>query len=103
MPVAGDWLRPNTKGTDMNKLITFTKVALVVSLLASSLTGCCLFGNDGCCKKDCEKTCCCTPGSGKKTSGINTSMTLGVGTDGLSVGSESNIGSHGASGSISTY
>lgn len=87
----------------MNRLITLTKAALVGSLLASGLTGCGLFGNgDGCCRRDCEKTCC-KPGCEKKTSGINTSMTLGVGTDGLSVGSESNIGSHGVSGSVSTH
>ena len=29
--------------------------------------------------------------------GVNTSMTVGVGTDGIRVGSDSNVGSHGAS------
>ena len=89
----------------MNRLITLTKAALVGSLLASGLAGCGIFSNgDDCCKRDCEKTCCGNkPDCTKKTSGINTSMTLGVGTDGLSVGSESNVGSHGVSGSISTH
>lgn len=78
----------------MNKLISMTKVALIGCTLASSVTGCCLFGNNDCCEK---KAC------PKKTHGVNTSMTLSAGTDGLSVGSESNLGSHGASGSISTH
>ena len=88
----------------MNRLITLTKAALVSSLLASGLAGCGIFSNGhDCCKQDCEKTCCGKPDCRKKTSGVNTSMTLGVGTDGLSVGSESNVGSHGVSGSISTH
>ena len=93
----------------MNKLIAMTKVALVGGLLASGATGCCLFGNDRSCDKTpADKTCCCTscrckPGCEKKTTGVNTSMTLGVGTDGISVGHESNVGSHGASASLSTH
>ena len=86
------------------KIITQSvKVALTAGALAAALTGCCMFGSDDCCgKKDCcckepckcccEKKCC-----GKKTSGINTSMTVGVGTDGIHVGSDSNVGSLGAS------
>lgn len=83
----------------MNKLIGMTKVALIGCVLASGVTGCCLFGNDSCC----DKTCCEKKTCPKKTRGANTSMTLSAGTDGLSVGSESNLGSHGASGSMSTH
>ena len=63
----------------MNKIITKSvKVAVVAGTLAATLTGCCMFGSDDCC---CKKACC-----GKKTSGVNTSMTIGVGTDGIRVG-----------------
>ena len=83
----------------MNKIITKSvKVAVTPGALAVALTGCCMFGSDDCCgKKDCcckepckcccEKACC-----GKKTSGVNTSLTVGVGTDGVRVGSDSNVG-----------
>ena len=80
------------------KIITKSvKVVLMAGALAVVLTGCCLFGSKDCCgKKDCCRkdpcACCC-----KKTSGINTSMTVGVGTDGIRVGSDSNVGSLGAS------
>lgn len=86
----------------MNKLIGMTKVALIGCTLASATTGCCLFGNNDCCEKTCceKKACQACP---KKTHGANTSMTLSAGTDGFSVGSESNLGSHGASGSVSTH
>ena len=95
---------------NMNKIITQSvKVAVTASALAAALTGCCLFGSgeaccgkpDCCCKNPCA--CCCKDACGKecchgrKTSGVNTSVTLGVGTDGIRVGSDSNIGSHGAS------
>ena len=69
----------------MNKIITKSvKVAVTAGALAVALTGCCMFGSKDCC---CEKKCC-----GKKTSGVNTSMTVGVGTDGIRVGSDSNVG-----------
>ena len=69
----------------MNKNITKSvKVAVTAGALAVALTGCCMFGSKDCC---CEKKCC-----GKKTSGMNTSMTVGVGTDGIRVGSDSNVG-----------
>ena len=69
----------------MNKIITKSvKVAVVAGTLAATLTGCCMFGSNDCC---CKKACC-----GKKTSGVNTSMTVGVGTDGVRVGSDSNVG-----------
>ena len=69
----------------MNKIITKSvKVAVTAGALAVALTGCCMFGSKDCC---CEKKCC-----GKKTSGMNTSMTVGVGTDGIRVGSDSNVG-----------
>ena len=88
----------------MNKIITKSvKVALTAGALAAALTGCCMFGSDDCCgKKDCcckepckcccEKKCC-----GKKTHGMNTSMTVGVGTDGIHAGGEANVWSHGIS------
>ena len=77
----------------MNKIITKSvKVAVVAGALTATLTGCCMFGSDDCCGKEpckccCEKKCC-----EKKTSGVNTSMTLGVGTDGIRIGSDSNVG-----------
>ena len=86
------------------KIITKSvKVALTAGALAAALTGCCMFGSDDCCgKKDCcckepckcccEKKCC-----GKKTHGMNTSMTVGVGTDGIHAGGDANVGSHGVS------
>ena len=83
----------------MNKIITKSvKVALTAGALAAALTGCCMFGSDDCCgKKDCcckePCKCCC----GKKTRGINTSMTVGVGTDGIHAGGDANVGSHGIS------
>lgn len=80
----------------MNKLIGMTKVALIGCTLASAATGCCLFGDKSCCDKS-------APSCPKKTYGANTSMTISAGTDGVSVGSESNLGSHGASGSLSTH
>lgn len=83
----------------MNKLIGMTKVALIGCTLASATTGCCLFGNNSCC----DKPCCEQKSCPRKTHGVNTSMTLSAGTDGISVGSESNLGSHGASGSLSTH
>ena len=74
----------------MNKTITKSvKVAVTAGALAVALTGCCMFGSKGCC---CEKKSC-----GKKTSGINTSMTVGVGTDGIHAGGDANVGSHGIS------
>ena len=88
----------------MNKIITKSvKVALTAGALAAAFTGCCMFGSGDCCgKKDCcckepcmcccEKKCC-----GKKTHGKNTSMTVGVGTDGIHAGGDANIGSHGIS------
>ena len=76
----------------MNKIITKSvKVAVVAGTLAATLTGCCMFGSDDCCKEPCK--CCCEKACcGKKTSGVNTSMTVGVGTDGVRVGSDSNVG-----------
>ena len=86
------------------KIITKSvKVALTAGALAAALTGCCLFGSGDCCGKKaccckepckccCEKKCC-----GKKTHGMNTSMTVGVGTDGIHAGGDANLGSHGIS------
>ena len=87
----------------MNKKITTqsVKVAVTAGALAVALTGCCMFGSDDCCgKKECcckeSCACCCKEKChGKKTSGINTSMTVGVGTDGIHAGGDANVGSHG--------
>lgn len=97
------------------KIITQSaKVALAAGALATVLTGCCLWGSKDCCdrKACCAKPACCCgkadcrcqgsdcrgkPGDCRKTSGVNTSMTLGIGTDGIKVGSDSNLGSHNAS------
>ena len=86
------------------KIITQSvKVALTAGALAAALTGCCLFGSKDCCdKKDCCckepcKCCCERKCCGKKTHGMNTSMTVGVGTDGIHAGGDANVGSHGIS------
>lgn len=93
----------------MNKknITQSTKVALVAGTLAVALTGCCLAGSKNCCgKTECcgKTTCCCkdssckeTPCDGRKAHGMNTSMTVGVGTDGIMLGSDSNMGSRNAS------
>ena len=94
----------------MNKIITKSvKVAATAGALSAALTGCCLFGPKDCCsgKDDCRckepSKCCCAKErcksecDGMKKHGVNTSMTLGIGTDGIRVGSDSNVGSHGAS------
>ena len=71
----------------MNKIITKSvKVAVVAGDLAAALTGCCMFGSDDCCCKEPCKCCCKEKCCGKKTSGVNTSMTVGVGTDGIHAG-----------------
>ena len=84
------------------KIITQSvKVALTAGALAAALTGCCMFGSDDCCgKKDCCKdpcACCCKEKCCGKTHGINTSMTVDVGTDGIHAGGDANVGSHGIS------
>ena len=88
----------------MNKIITKSvKVAVTAGALAAALTGCCLFGSkEGCDKKDCrcKDSCVCgckEKSHGRKTSGVNTSMTVGVGTDGIHAGGDANVGSHGIS------
>ena len=91
----------------MNKIITKTvKVALTAGALSVALTGCCLFGSKDCCcgKKDCRTSCCCAAAEccksecdGAKKNGVNASMTIGVGTDGVRVGGDSNVGNHAAS------
>ena len=83
----------------MNKVINQTiKWGLAAGALTVALTGCCLTKSDkNCCGTCCQSSSeCCTskPCDGKKTSGMNTSMTLGIGTDGVSVGSTSNAGRH---------
>lgn len=78
----------------MQKLLTMTKLALVGCSLASGATGCCLFGNNDTCGK---KDCC------EQKSGANTSMTISAGTDGVSVGGEANLGSHGASSEMKAH
>lgn len=67
-------------------------IALTVGTLALVLTGCCMFCDKSCCRKD--------DGCPPKTSGVNTSMSVGVGTDGAYVGGAANVGNHGASGSV---
>ena len=82
------------------KIITKSvKVALTAGALAAAFTGCCMFGSDDCCDKKCCTPCCCAAKEccksecgGLKKHGVNTSMTLGVGTDGIRVGSDSNVG-----------
>ena len=86
----------------MNKIITKTvKVALTAGALSAALTGCCLFGSKDCCRK---AGCCCAAAEccksecdGAKKNGVNASMTIGVGTDGVRVGGDSNVGNHAAS------
>ena len=88
----------------MNKvMIKSVKVAVTAGALAAALTGCCMFGSDKdccdrkCCSCCCAKECCKSECDGMKKHGVNTSMTLGVGTDGIRIGSDSNVGKHGAS------
>ena len=82
------------------KIMKSVKVVAVASALAAVLTGCCLWSDDcgckgekRCCKEQCCESACC----GKKTHGMNTSMTVGVGTDGIHAGGAANVGSHGVS------
>ena len=93
----------------MNKTITkIIKLTATAAAVATALTGCCLFGNgnkDCCCNssRDCCGTCgkppceCrCTPKCcGHKTHGMNASVTLGAGTDGITVDTATNAGAHG--------
>ena len=93
----------------MNKIIMNTvKLTVTAAALAAALTGCCMFGSNDCCGKKgchcaesakcrCTKEGCRPECGGAKKHGVNTSMTLGVGTDGIRVGSDANVGSHGAS------
>ena len=93
----------------MNRIIIQSvKVAVTAGALAAALTGCCLFGSKDCCgHKDCHcqepckcccaKECCQSKCDGVKKHGVNTSMTLGIGTDGICVGSDSNVGNRSAS------
>ena len=85
-------------------IIRTVATAVVITAI---LPGCCLFGcKEECCNKD--KACCanraaenCAQDCPKpKTSGANASVTLGVGTGGVSAGGAANLGSHGASGSV---
>jgi len=85
----------------MNKIMIMEslKIAVAAGALAVALTGCCLFcsDKDSCCERRCccEKKCC-----EQKKSGMNTSMNVGVGTDGVGVGGAANAGSHGVSGNV---
>ena len=77
----------------MNKMMTTAiKVTLTVGALAAALAGCC-WGKSGtccckCCDKEpcCEKSCCDTPDGGKKSHGMDASVTLGAGTGGVHAG-----------------
>ncbi len=90
----------------MNKKVikNAVKVALTTGALAAALTGCCMFKSDKCRCTD-PDACCCTETCCKeechgRTHGMNTSMTVGVGTDGVRMGGDANVGSHGVSGSV---
>lgn len=86
------------------KVITKSlKQMLVAWVIATALTGCCMFGSktccdktDCCCKKPCA-CCCAEKCCGKKSTDANTSMTIGVGTDGVNMGGKANVGTHGVS------
>ena len=64
--------------------ITVTLVAIAVAL-----SGCCMFGL--------HKDCCCK----QKSCGMNTSMGVSVGTDGVSASGGANAGRHGVSSTVS--
>jgi len=85
------------------------KKLIAVGALAVALTGCCMFGSKDCCRKSCcgkEKDCCTTECCEtkscceQKSHGMNTSMTVGLGTDGVHAGGSANVGNHGMSGSV---
>jgi len=93
----------------MNKIVTQAmKVTLAAGALAAALAGCCMFGSDKACCKDrcgcaCRETACCEKKcDGQKSHGVNTSMTVGVGTDGIHAGGAANVGSHGVSANAGT-
>jgi len=69
-------------------IIQVAKMTLAAGALAAALAGCC-WGSDKCCKSEC---------CGRKSSGMNTSMTVGLGTDGVHADGAANVGSHGVSG-----
>jgi len=90
-------------------IIHVAKMTLAAGAFAAALTGCCMFGSKGCCQqksccgKDmCCKSPCCESKSccEAKSSGMNTSMTVGLGTDGVHAGGNANVGSHGVSGGV---
>lgn len=77
------------------KVVTTIKVVLTAGLLATAFAGCCLWrSKDACtCRKE---GCCCTSAQAcqKPKNGANASVTLGLGTDGIHMGSDANVGSH---------
>ena len=91
----------------MNKKVikNAVKVALTAGALAAALTGCCMFKSDRCCCTNPDACCCadacCREKCHGKTRGMNTSMTVGVGTDGVRMGGDANVGSHGVSADVS--
>jgi len=75
-------------------MIHVVKMTLAAGALAAVLAGCCCSKDCCCTAKCCETEPCC----GQKSSGMNTSMTVGLGTDGVHAGGAANVGSHGVSG-----
>lgn len=67
----------------MNRMIMMAVAALA---LITALTGCCMFGKkDCCCKSDCGKPACeCKCDKAQTGHGANASMSMGIGTHGVS-------------------
>ena len=80
----------------MNKqvVVTTVKVALTAGLLATALAGCCCWRTDDKCAGSKEGCCAPVQECQKPKRGANASLTLGLGTDGVRMGSDANLGNH---------
>jgi len=88
-------------------IIHVAKMTLAAGAFAAALVGCCwskdCCGKKCCCERDaCSQRACCTakPCGEQKSHGMNTSMTVGLGTDGVHAGGNANVGDHGVSGGV---
>jgi len=77
----------------MNKIATRAiKITLTAGALAAALAGCCWCKSDRCCGTCCDKGACCEKScNGQKSHGMNASLSLGAGTDGVHAGAGSSM------------